>query len=258
MDSWKKYAPDFEIIEWNETNCDIQANRYVADAYKKGQYAFVSDYFRLKALYDYGGVYMDTDMELHQSLDSCLYVKAFFAFETPIFIHAGILAAVKNYELIDEIRRSYEYDSLHRTEADGEILTIPRRLTKLLTERTNLQLNGKSQLLDGNIRIFSANRMTVNMHDGKCLCEHHYEGSWLKNGSGPMSDYTYEVLRHYFTWDFLHENAKDFPTGSSAQLLAYYKSECERYENSTCWRITKPLRILGDFLKKIFRKSKVS
>ena len=72
MDSWKKYAPDFEIMEWNESNCDIHTNRYVEEAYEKKQYAFVSDYFRLKALYDHGGVYMDTDMELHQPLESFL------------------------------------------------------------------------------------------------------------------------------------------------------------------------------------------
>ena len=111
--------------------------------------------------------------------------------------------------------------------------------------------------MEGNIRIFSANRMTINVHDGRCICVHHYEGSWLKKNDGPASDYTYEVLRHYYTWDLLHR--EDAPlTGTQAQLLAYYQSECNRYENSTCWKITKPLRILGDFLKKIFRRKKVS
>ena len=257
MDSWKKYAPDFEIMEWNESNCDIHTNRYVEEAYEKKKYAFVSDYFRLKALYDFGGVYMDTDTELHRMLEDYLYEKAFFAFETPVFIHAGILGAVKNFELIGELRQSYENDSLLGTEADGEPVTIPYRLTQLLKDRTNLQPNGKSQLLEGNIRIFSANRMTVNVHDGKCICCHHYEGSWLKRNDGPAADYTYEVLRHYFTWDLLHEGGVPL-TGAQAQLLAYYKSECDRYENSTCWKITRPLRAVMDFLKKMFRRSEVS
>ena len=257
MDSWKKYAPDFEIMEWNESNCDIHTNRYVEEAYEKKKYAFVSDYLRLKALYDFGGVYMDTDTELHRMLEDYLYEKAFFAFETPVFIHAGILGAVKNFELIGELRQSYENDSLLGTEADGEPVTIPYRLTQLLKDRTNLQPNGKSQLLEGNIRIFSANRMTINVHDGKCICCHHYEGSWLKRNDGPAADYTYEVLRHYFTWDLLHEGGAPL-TGAQAQLLAYYKSECDRYENSTCWKITRPLRAVMDFLKKMFRRGKVS
>ena len=258
MDSWKKYAPDFEIMEWNESNCDIHTNRYVEEAYEKKQYAFVSDYFRLKALYDHGGVYMDTDMELHQPLESFLYAKSFFAFETPLFIHSGILGAEKNCGLIGELRRSYEEDTFDLTECPGEDFTIPRRLTQLLIKRTNLQLNGKSQLLEGNIRVFSANRMTVNMHDGRCVCEHHYVGSWLRKDNGPAPDYTYEVLKHYFTWDLLHGDNDISLPGDTAQLLTYYKSECDRYENSTCWKITKPLRILGDFLKKIFRRNKVS
>lgn len=257
MDSWKKYAPDFEIIEWNESNCDIHINEYVEEAYSKNQYAFVADYFRMKALNEYGGVYMDTDIELLQPLEKYLYCSAFFAFETPDFVNAAIVGAVKNHPLIDELRRSYEEDTFKLTKDPGEILTIPRRLTGLLSKRTNIQLNGKSQLLEGNIRIFSANRMTINVHDGRCICVHHYEGSWLKKNGGPASDYTYEVLRHYYTWDLLHR--EDAPlTGTQAQLLAYYQSECNRYENSTCWKITKPLRILGDFLKKIFRRKKVS
>ncbi len=257
MDSWKKYAPDFEIIEWNESNCDIHINEYVEEAYSKKQYAFVADYFRMKALNEYGGVYMDTDIELLQPLEKYLYCSAFFAFETPDFVNAAIVGAVKNHPLIDELRRSYEEDTFKLTKDPGEILTIPRRLTGLLSKRTNIQLNGKSQLLEGNIRIFSANRMTINVHDGRCICVHHYEGSWLKKNGGPASDYTYEVLRHYYTWDLLHR--EDTPlTGTQAQLLAYYQSECNRYENSTCWKITKPLRILGDFLKKIFRRKKVS
>lgn len=258
MDSWKKYAPDFEIMEWNESNCDIRANPYVAEAYEKKQYAFVADYFRLKALCEYGGIYMDTDVELLQPLEPQLYCNAFFAFEAPNFVNAAIVGAVKNQYLIDELRRSYENDFFSRTETTGEVLTIPRRLTRLLTERANLQMDGRTQLLAGNIRVFSANRMTINVHDGKCICCHHYEGSWLKKTNGPAPDYTYEVLKHYFTWDLLHKDSSTALPDGTAQLLAYYQSECDRYENSTCWKITKPLRILGDLLKKIFRRGKNS
>ena len=55
--SWKKYLPDYEIIEWNEDNFDINSNLYVKQAYEAKKYAFVSDYVRLYALYNYGGIY---------------------------------------------------------------------------------------------------------------------------------------------------------------------------------------------------------
>ena len=258
MDSWKTHAPDFTLMEWNESNCDIHTNRYVEAAYEKKQYAFVADYFRLKALCEYGGVGMDTDVELRQPLETYLYCSAFFAFETPSFVNAAIVGAAKDHALLDELRRLYENESFLSAEKAGETVTIPHRLTQLLTERTNLQLNGKTQLLAGNIRVFSANRMTVNVHDGKCICERHYEGCRPKKDGGPAADYTYEVLKHYFTWDLLHGAGGAPVSGDTAQLLAYYKSECDRYENSTCWKITKPIRVVTDFLKRLFGRNRVS
>ena len=62
MESWKKYCPDYKIMAWNEQNFDISANRYARQAYAAKKYAFVSDYARLAVLYEYGGIYLDTDV----------------------------------------------------------------------------------------------------------------------------------------------------------------------------------------------------
>jgi len=69
METWKKYCPYYEITEWNESNFDVNQNQYCREAYEAGKWAFVSDYARLKILYDYGGIYMDTDMEVCKPLD---------------------------------------------------------------------------------------------------------------------------------------------------------------------------------------------
>lgn len=70
--SWKKYCPDYEIRQWNETNFDVTAHPFVKAAYEAKAWAFVSDYARLQVVYDYGGVYLDTDVELKKSLDAVL------------------------------------------------------------------------------------------------------------------------------------------------------------------------------------------
>lgn len=70
--TWKKYCPDYEIKEWNESNFDVKQNQYCREAYEAKKWAFVSDYVRLKVLYDYGGVYMDTDVEVCKPLDHSL------------------------------------------------------------------------------------------------------------------------------------------------------------------------------------------
>ncbi len=68
METWKKYCPYYEITEWNESNFDVNQNQYCREAYEAGKWAFVSDYARLKILYDYGGIYMDTDMEVCKAI----------------------------------------------------------------------------------------------------------------------------------------------------------------------------------------------
>ena len=70
--SWKKYCPDYRIVCINEENFDVSQNRYAAEAYKAGKWAFVSDYARLCVIYDNGGIYLDTDVELISLLISLL------------------------------------------------------------------------------------------------------------------------------------------------------------------------------------------
>ena len=81
IEGWKKICPDYKIMCWNETNVNLQENLYVSQAYKSKKYAFVSDYFRIKALYEYGGIYLDTDVELLKSFDDLLFLNGFTGFE---------------------------------------------------------------------------------------------------------------------------------------------------------------------------------
>lgn len=90
MESWKKYCPDYEIKEWNESNYDIEKIPYVKQAYEKKKYAFVSDYARLDVIYNYGGIYLDTDVELVKSLDVFLDKVAFFGCELIGKVNTGI------------------------------------------------------------------------------------------------------------------------------------------------------------------------
>ena len=82
INSWKKYCPDYEIIEWNEDNFNLdEAPLYVRQAYEAKKWAFVSDYVRLWAMTEFGGIYMDTDVEVLKPLDRFLQNEAFSGFE---------------------------------------------------------------------------------------------------------------------------------------------------------------------------------
>lgn len=81
IESWKKFFPDYEIKQWNESNFDIYETRYSAQAYQAGKYAFVSDYARYKILFEEGGIYFDTDVEVIKSFDDVLANGPFMGFE---------------------------------------------------------------------------------------------------------------------------------------------------------------------------------
>ncbi len=93
IDSWRRYLPDHEIIEWNEDNFDVNSIPYTAQAYAAGKYAFVSDYARFKILYEQGGLYFDTDVEVIRPMDDILARGPFMGFEinpTPNVSHGAV------------------------------------------------------------------------------------------------------------------------------------------------------------------------
>lgn len=79
--SWRKYLPDYEIIEWNEDNFDVNTIPYTAEAYAAKKYAFVSDYARFKILYEHGGLYFDTDVEVIRPMDDIIAAGPYLGFE---------------------------------------------------------------------------------------------------------------------------------------------------------------------------------
>ena len=135
IESWKKYCPDYEIIEWNESNFDINCCDFVKEAYHAKKWAFVSDYARLKIIYDNGGIYLDTDVELIKTLDSLLNEKCFFGEETPGLVNTGLgFGAEKQHRVLQLLLN--EYEGHHFILADGtcDMEPCPTKNTRPLTK----------------------------------------------------------------------------------------------------------------------------
>lgn len=109
IDSWKKFCPDWKIIELNEDNCDVNTNPFVAMAYKAKKYAFVADYFRLEAMYCWGCVTLDADVELLKPLDCFLYHRFFSGQEIDdqVLITA-VMGAERNHPVVRDLMSFYE------------------------------------------------------------------------------------------------------------------------------------------------------
>lgn len=118
IESWKLFCPDYEIVEWNEDNYDFKKHTYMKDAYKAGAYGFVPDYARLDILYNYGGFYMDTDVEIKKSLDKLRYQEAFCGVEKwQVINFGGLSGAVPGHPMIKKFLDARE--GIEFVDADG-------------------------------------------------------------------------------------------------------------------------------------------
>lgn len=185
IESWRKFCPDYQIVEWNETNFDIHSNAFVEEAYQAKKWAFVSDYVRAIVLYQNGGIYMDADFELLQTLDSLVVHSAFAGFEVNDTIGSSIIGCEKEHALIFRVYDYYRESHFCRGGAEG-ITTGPVVLTNTLKEE-GLKLNGKKQSAFGCMvfpkKVFYPTGIgwVFGKYCSKTIGIHHYMDSWGKN-----------------------------------------------------------------------------
>ncbi len=187
MESWGRFMPDYEIKRWDENNFDVQAYPFTRKAYATGKMAFVSDYARLKILYENGGVYFDTDVEVLKSIDPLLDKGGFMGFEKNTNANAGDLlnvalglgfAVEPKHPIIREIIEYYD------THVDDELLTIVVITMKILRKHGLVQSETPSEI-DG-IVIYPWDYFCPIEFMGKKLeitsntyTIHHYSASWM-------------------------------------------------------------------------------
>lgn len=143
--SWQRYCPEYEIIEWNEDSFDVNMNAYTKMCYEEKKYAFLSDYVRLIVVFEHGGIYFDTDVELVKEIDDLLENNAFLGFEDYEHINTGLgFGSEKEHIVVKQMLEEYT-DLL-----DGKkgVLGCPLLNTRAL-QKLGLKLNGKRQVLFG-------------------------------------------------------------------------------------------------------------
>lgn len=146
--SWKKYCPDYEIIEWNEKNYDLTENEYVRWCYANKKWAYLSDYVRLAVVHAHGGIYFDTDVELIRRIDRLLVNEAFFAYENDRYINSGLGFGAEAGH--DTVRKMMDpYAALHE-DAQGhmQMTGCPILNTKALLP-LGLRRDGTRQMVAG-------------------------------------------------------------------------------------------------------------
>jgi len=187
LNSWKKFCPDYEIIEWNEGNYDISsAPLYVKQAYDAKKWAFVTDYVRLQVIYEHGGIYFDTDVEVIKSFDDLLTYDAFFGFEDEKFINTGLgFGAEKNSKLLKDLMD--DYNGIPFIIENGELDTTACTDRNIqIFKRYGLISNNTKQILDKSILVLPTeyfcpmNYSTGRIHKtNNTYSIHYFTASWF-------------------------------------------------------------------------------
>lgn len=186
FESWKKFCPDYKIIEWNEENFDINECEYVREAYEARKWAFVSDYVRHAVLNIYGGIYLDTDVELLKPLPDFLQ-NDFIALENKSSIASGlIMGCEKDNAFCKYMLMAYKNDHFIQNNGKQNEKTVCERTTEYFIKR-GFKKENKIQIVDG-FKIFPSEffcpidpityekKITTNT-----ISIHHYGGSWCSD-----------------------------------------------------------------------------
>lgn len=184
IEGWKKTNKDYEIKIWNENNFDYNSKKYTKQAYETKKWAFVTDYVRLKVLYDYGGIYMDTDVETIKSLDPLLKNKAFSGFEDNNLIPTATMGAEPGNKWIKALLDYYDDRDFILKSGEMDLTTNVQIITKITKSKYNIKLNNTMQNL-GDVTFYPFDYLCAKSKvDGKVIVTentytiHQFNGSW--------------------------------------------------------------------------------
>ncbi|SDL86403.1 glycosyltransferase family 32 protein [Chryseobacterium taihuense] len=196
MESWEKYLPDYEVKEWNESNFPINKHKYVQQAYSEKKWAFVTDYVRAYALFEEGGIYLDTDVEVTGNLDVFLNHGAFSGFESKGYPFTALWGARKGHYWPKKVLNFYD-----TIEFVNETNTV--YVSRIL--ESEFGINSQSEVIqnfENDIFIYPSNYFCLNIRN---YAIHHFEGSWVP--SELKNDVNRNLINLFTTNNFIKEKS---------------------------------------------------
>lgn len=194
MASWKKFLPDYEFKKWDFTVFDKKSSEWVSEAFDSKKYAFAADYIRLFAIYNYGGIYLDMDIEVLRSFDPLLSHPRMFASESyddPLMIEAGCFGAEKGDAMLGKCLEYYEGRHFVKEDGTFDMLPLPQILRKIIVE------NGFD------IKTYGKDTFTCKSYETGLIkttpdsyAIHHFAGSWESDETKQMKAETMNLSRY--------------------------------------------------------------
>ena len=175
MKTWKKHLKDYKIIEWNESNFDISSHPFVKKAYEAKKWAYVSDYIRMYAIYNYGGIYLDTDVLVLEKFDKFLNNKVFVGFERENYPFTAVFGAEKKNKFIKKLLDYYDnLDAYNFDFENNNTISV----SNILINEYGCSKENKEQLLKDGIKVYKDDILCNPSKNSTTV--HIFTGTWLE------------------------------------------------------------------------------
>ena len=187
IDGWRDMMPDWEIVRWDETNFDIEGScDYCRQAYQAKRWAFVSDYVRVKVLYEHGGIYLDTDEEMIRPLDKFAMHDAFFGMEAGKLIGGQVFGCERGHKLMKVLMDDYD-NRAFVCRGNQDTTVIGNHIARVLMGvYPQFRPTDKLHELESDVFVYPSEYFCPDMRgpvDGpNTYTIHHYAGTWLSSG----------------------------------------------------------------------------
>lgn len=196
LDSWKKHLPDYEVMLWDCNRFDLKSSPWVEQAFTAKKYAFAADYIRMYALYNYGGIYMDSDVEVLKSFDEFLELPYFVSAENAGTIEAAIIGAEKGCDWIKACLDYYQDREFIKKDGQMDIRMLPEIMDETIQKLKPIcvlpsgssiadlkkkEMHEKVYVLPCEYfspKIFDSREVVITHHT---YAIHHYQNSWFSH-----------------------------------------------------------------------------
>ena len=192
IQSWSKSLPDYEIWLWDTQRFDVNSTIWTKQAFEAHKYAFVADYIRLYALYNYGGIYLDSDVMVYKSFNDLLDLPYFIGQDYCGSFEAAVIGAEKGLPWIKKILDRYENRPFMMTDGNYDMLPLPVIFfQQLIGEYHFMGINQKCKYVWDNQTLWLFDKDFFNSRNSigskqtrKSYCSHNYAGSWTAKNTG--------------------------------------------------------------------------
>lgn len=211
LDTWKEFLPDYEVWVWDTKHFDINSVLWTKQAYENRKYAFAADYIRLYALYNYGGIYLDSDVVVYKSFDELLCLPYFIGQDYTRSFEAAVIGAEKGTTWIGEVLKRYQNRPFIKPDGTFDMIPLPEIFYQQLNMKYKFYKLHKLERYESDaIKIYVFDKDFFNSRNSvqarrtpKSYCAHCYAGSWTTRKSDWKSKFKRIIplwlLNVYFT-----------------------------------------------------------